>query len=106
MEQRKEQRADLTHDIVLDDDLHARNLSESGIQIQSSRALTVGRELRVQLDLGDERISVIGEVRWSSVHLAEASGQYVSGLVFRNQNSSDILAIRRYLATLEDESAD
>ena len=99
MERRKAERLELTHDIVLDDDLHARNLSETGIQIESARALQIGRELKVQLALGDERISVIGTVRWCSTELSRTRGTsgYICGLEFKYESSGDQAAVLRYL---------
>lgn len=106
MERRKTDRVELTHDIVLDNDLSARNLSETGIQIQSARALKIGRELKVQLDLGTERISVIGTVRWCSAELADNldSAGFICGLEFHYQNSGDQAAVLRYLDEHASES--
>ena len=97
MERRNDQRTELTHDIVIDDDLQARDLSEGGIRIESSRPLLEGRKLKVQLDLGFERISVIGTVRWTSASLDDGDDQYVSGLEFQYLNSDDQLLVRQYI---------
>jgi hypothetical protein len=100
VEKRTFRRVTLPDDIVVNDDLCARDLSENGLLLESVYAFSVGRRLALVIDLGGYRIDVVGTVRWSSVSAAVFSRQNLCGVQFTSLKPSDLNAMRRYILQL------
>jgi c-di-GMP-binding flagellar brake protein YcgR len=104
-ERRKAKRIKLKIDVEYDMseyqkwvEAQARNLSECGICIVSSKELSVGAVLQLKFNLPDSYtpLNVAGKVIWNEFSLSD--NFYLSGIEFKNVTEENRRIIKKYIS--------
>ena len=103
-ERRQHKRLQVASSLVKQSDFNAIDLSESGIQVSSSKKFRVGETINLELNLKteDNSLSLDCRVMWCRPSQSVFTTDNLIGLRFIDINASNTLRLRRYIEYLQE----